>query len=119
MQVAEMKDRVAIGASLAFAMAVSSQAGAAGATITLEPVALGAVDAVAQFCSNRNPSGTATYSKLTASVFGTQPASALQQLRLTAQYKSAFREYHGRLFYAPRDLAHSYCVSLVPTGSKG
>ncbi len=115
-----MKNRVLVGASLGFALALSAQAGAAAQpSITIDPVALGGVDAVTKFCSNRNPSGAAIYTTLTVSTFGTQPAGTLLAMQSTAQYKLAFKEVHAVLASAPGNEAWQFCVRLAPPASVG
>lgn len=115
-----MNTRVFISATLSLGLALASSVDAfAQSNTTVDPTALGSLDAVVKYCSNVDPGGAAGYSGLRISIFGQQSAATLGALEATAQYKKAFSEARGALLSAPPGWARKSCLGLVSSPASG
>jgi hypothetical protein len=86
----------------------------AWADTSVNPSALGGVDAVLQFCGQINPAGASAYRSLKESLFGKQLDHALDAVERTAAYRQALTEVGGALAAAAPDWALKACIDIVP-----
>lgn len=115
-----MQTRVFIGATLSFGLALVVPINASAlSTTAVDPLALGSVDAVLNYCRQVNPGGAPGYGQLKISIFGKQSAATLSALEATKQYKSGFAQMHSVLITTSRDSMRQACLDLVPSAGNG
>lgn len=87
---------------------------AAWASNSMSPFSLGTLDAVVGFCSQVNPAGGNAYRHLSATLTDGLNDRALDQMRHSADYGSAYSQFSAALSDSlPRADARAACVQIA------
>ena len=115
-----MKTRLLVGVSLGLALsALTPNLAAATTGPALDPMALGAVDGVLQFCTRIDASHSASYAALRVKRFGNRSRAIFAAAQQTAQYQDALKQLDTILVGAPLPWATRSCLRIIGITTAG